>query len=399
MKRLALTILAATAAFSLLPCCGKKGETPMSEQMVYSQMTRCPDATYLDYTDGRLKWNYTPGLELRSFLDVYEVYGDTAIYNYVWKWYDAIVHDDGTIEGYSPEKYSTDLICPGKSLFYFYDKTGEEKYRKAIELVKSQIDGQPRTEAGAFWHKKVYPWQVWLDGVYMAEPFYVEYASRYMDGDERLAAYDDIVNEFVVAAEKTYDPVTKLYRHAWDESCSMPWADSITGQSQHCWGRALGWYCMAILDVLDWLPDDYAGKQTLIDRLQSICAELPKWADTQTGVWYQVLDQPGREGNYLEATCSAMFSYTFLKGVRMGYLDKKLQAYAEKVYSDVVKEFISTDENGLISIEKCCSVGGLGGSNNRMGDFAYYLSEPIRPNDSKGVGPFIWASLEMEKLK
>ena len=316
MKRL-LVILAAAAA---LAACGKQ-ETTMSEKMVYSQMTRCPRATLLDYTNDRLKWNYTPGLELRAFLDVYEAYGDQKVYDYVFDWYDAIVNEDGTIQSYDLEKYSTDLICPGKSLFYFYDKTGDEKFRKAIELLKTQIDGQPRTSGGAFWHKKVYPWQVWLDGVYMAEPFYVEYAVRYLDGEEQQEAFRDIVNEFVIAAEQTYDPVTKLYRHAWDESRSMFWCNPETGQSQHCWGRALGWYCMAILDVLDWLPEDFEGRQVLIDRLQAICAELPKWADPESGVWYQVLDQPGREGNYLEATCSTMFCYTFLKGVRMGYLD------------------------------------------------------------------------------
>ena len=394
MKRL-LVILAAAAA---LAACGKQ-ETTMSEKMVYSQMTRCPRATLLDYTNDRLKWNYTPGLELRAFLDVYEAYGDQKIYDYVFDWYDAIVNEDGTIQSYDLEKYSTDLICPGKSLFYFYDKTGDEKFRKAIELLKTQIDGQPRTSGGAFWHKKVYPWQVWLDGVYMAEPFYVEYAVRYLDGEEQQEAFRDIVNEFVIAAEQTYDPVTKLYRHAWDESRSMFWCNPETGQSQHCWGRALGWYCMAILDVLDWLPEDFEGRQVLIDRLQAICAELPKWADPESGVWYQVLDQPGREGNYLEATCSTMFCYTFLKGVRMGYLDAGLLPYAKQLYQDVVDEFITTDEQGLISLEKCCEVGGLGGSDNRMGDYAYYLSEPIRPNDSKGVGPFIWASLEMERLK
>lgn len=206
-------LIVISAALCLLSGC--KSETPMSVRMVDSQMHRCPEATYLDYTPGKLKWNYTPGLELRSFLDVYEAYGDEAIYDYVHKWYDSIVNEDGTIQTYSVDKYSTDLICPGKSLFYFYDKTGQEKYRKAIELVKSQIDSHPRTSEGAFWHKKVYPHQIWLDGVYMAEPFYVEYASRYMEGEERLQAYRDIVNEFVVAARHTYDPVTKLYRHAW----------------------------------------------------------------------------------------------------------------------------------------------------------------------------------------
>ena len=389
--------LAILSLAALLSC--SKSE-PMSEQMVHSQMYRCPEPTYLDYAEGRFKWGYTPGLELKAFLDVYEAYGDQAIYDYVLKWYDQAVNEDGSINTYSVEKYNVDLICPGRSLFYFYDKTGNEKYRKAIDLIKTQIDGQPRTSEGAFWHKKIYPHQIWLDGVYMAEPFYAEYATRYLSGEEQTAAYREIANEFVIAAKHTYDPATKLYRHAWDESRSMFWCNPETGQSQHCWGRALGWYCMAAVEVLDFIPEEMsAERQQIIDLLRGICAELPKWADPESGVWYQVLDQPGREGNYLEATCSAMFSYTYLKGIRKGYLDASLLPYAKKLYEDVVKAFISTDESGHISLEKCCAVGGLGGSSKRMGDFAYYLSEPVRPNDSKGVGPFIWASLEMENLK
>lgn len=205
MKKNVLTALACVALLSCAP-----ESSPFSVLMVDSQMTRCPEPTYLDYSEGRLKWNYTPGLELRSFLDVYETYGDRKIYDYVLVWYDAIVREDGTIETYSVDKYNTDLICPGKSLFYFYDKTGDEKYRKAIDLLKTQIDGQPRTSEGAFWHKQIYPHQVWLDGVYMAEPFYVEYATRYLDGEARIQAFDDIVNEFLVAAKHTYDPQTHL---------------------------------------------------------------------------------------------------------------------------------------------------------------------------------------------
>ncbi len=388
----------ALAALAALVSCAEK-TTPMSVQMVDSQMSRCPEATYLDYAEGRLKWSYTPGLELKAFTDVYEAYGNQAIYDYVYNWYDQIVNEDGTIKTYSVEKYNVDLICPGRSLFYFYDKTGNEKFRKAIELLKSQLDNHPRTEAGAFWHKLIYPHQVWLDGVYMASPFYAEYAVRYLEGEEQTKVFDEIVTEFVVAAKYTYDPATKLYRHAWDESKSMFWCDPETGQSQHCWGRGFGWYTIAIVDVLDYLPADYAGREVLINILQKICAELPKWADPETGVWYQVLDQPGREGNYLEATCSAMFTYAYLKAVRLGYIDQSYSEYAVDLYDKLVKTFISTDEQGRISLEQCCSVGGLGGSNNRMGDYAYYLSEPIRPNDSKGVGPFIWASLEIEQLK
>ena len=388
-----ILVLAAVTA------CGKK-DVPLSVQMVRSQIARCGDATYLDYTDGRLKWSYSPAMELNAYLDVYETYGDTAIYHFVHKWYDNIVTEDGSIQTYTPDRYSSDKISPGKSLFYFYDKTGDEKYRKAIDLVKSQIDGQPRTRSGAFWFKQVYPNQVWLDGLFLVAPFYVEYASRFLEDDAQLAAYRDIVNGFTVAHDKCRDPRTGLLRHAWDESGKMFWCDPATdGQSFHSWGRALGMYCMAIVDVLDWLPADFDGRQTLTGYLREICDVLPQWADKESGVWYQVLDQPGREGNYLEATCSAMFAYTYLKGVRTGALDARLLPYAKRLYADVVRTFITTDPEGLVSIGSCCSVCGLGGSSNRMGDFAYYISEPVRSNDAKGVAPFIRASLEMEKLK
>ena len=394
MKKNALIPLAAAL---LAASCSPK-EEPMSALVVRSQMERSlGDPCRLDYGEGRFKWNYTPGLELRSFLDVSERYGNDSIFNYVLRWYDKAVNEDGSINTYSVEKYSTDLICAGKSLFAIYDRTGEEKYLKAAHLLKTQLDGSPRTSEGALWHKKVYPHQIWLDGVYMAEPFYAEYASRFLEGEERDAAYAEIVNEFLVAAEHTYDPATGLYRHAWDESRSMFWADPQTGQSAHCWGRALGWYCMAVVDVMDFLPEGTPGRAEVLDIFRGIFDILPKWADPETGLWYQVLDQRGREGNYLEATCNAMFSYSLLKGIRMGYLDESLTGYAEKVYAALLDEFVTTDpETGLVSLENCCAVAGLGGSGNRSGDYEYYLSEPVRPNDSKGIGPLVWASLEME---
>jgi len=370
---------------------------PYSQLMVRSQMSRCPEATYLDYREGKLKWNYTPGLELKAFLDVYDAYGGKEILEYVDAWYDAIINEDGSIKTYKLENYSTDHICPAKTLFYLYDKTGKEKYRRAIDLIMRQVEGQPRTKDGGFWHKKIYPHQIWLDGVYMAEPFYVEYVDRWFPEYKKAEAFDDIVNEFVVCRRNTFDKKTGLYRHAWDESRSMPWADPVTGQSAHCWGRALGWYCMALVDVLDYLPADHPGRGELIEILADICAVLPSYNNAKGYAWYQVLDQPGREGNYLESTCTAMLCYAYLKAIRKGYISADLFPYAKKVYDYMVKQFIRNDKDGHISITRCCEVGGLGGKNMRMGDYAYYLSEPIRDNDSKGTGPFIWASLEMEK--
>ena len=390
MKRTATLLL----GIALLASCGKPAPEPMSVRMVRSEMARCQDGTYLDFCEGKINWNYTPGLEMKAFLDVYETYGGDDILQYVDDWYGLCIGDDGHVKYYYKGDYTVDKVCPARTLYQLYDDTGKEKYRMAIDSMMTRLLAHPRTSEGAFWHKTVYPYQVWLDGLYMAEPFYTEYTVRYAEDKE--AAWADIVNDFVVAARHTYDPATKLYRHAWDETRSMFWCDPETGQSQHCWGRALGWYCMALVEVLEKMPEGTAGRGQLLEILRGIVDVLPSFADPQTGMWYQVLDCPGREGNYLEATCSAMFSYTLLKGVRLGFLDASLEDYARKVYDGLVATFITEDENGLLSINQCCSVGGLGGKDNRMGDYAYYLSEPVRSNDPKGVGPFIWASLEME---
>lgn len=381
-----------------LSSCGSKRES-MALKMVHSEMTRCPDASYLDEMGGVLKWNYTTGLELLSFIDVSLRYSDTSIYQYAEKWYDSIIDENGVIHSYKESNYNVDHICPGRALFYLYSHTGNEKYLKAIETLRHQLDNQPRTSQGGFFHKKIYPHQMWLDGLYMAQPFYAQYTSLYESAPKRDSLYKDIINHFLVAAEHTYDPSTGLYRHAWDESREMFWSDSITGQSQHAWGRAMGWLVMGIVDVLDYIPEEIESRNELITILRNIYQVLPKYADSSTGMWYQVLDSPGREGNYLEGTCSAMFSYALLKGVRMGYLDAGLASYAKETYRSFVKYFIVENEDGTISIKDCCAVAGLGGKENRSGDYDYYINEKRRSNDAKGVGPFIWASLEYENCQ
>ena len=227
----------------------------------------------------------------------------------------------------------------------------------------------------------------------MAEPFYAVFADLFHEA----ADYDDIALQFRVAAEKTFDPATGLYRHGWDESRSMAWADPVTGQSAHCWGRALGWYTMALVEVLPYFPASHPGKAELQSLLESILATLPKYADPETGLWYQVLDSPGREGNYLESTCSAMFTYAYLRAAREGYA-VPASVDPKALYESLVKRFIREDEDGTLNLTDCCAVAGLGGKENRSGTFDYYVNEKIIENDPKGVGPFIWASLEYEKL-
>ena len=389
MKRIAFL-----AALALLAACSPKPEEPLSVRMVRSEIQRAPEATYLDNQGGNYKWTYTVGLELRSFLAVSRAYDIPEFDAYVRAWYDGVIDEDGRIGGkYQLENYNLDLICPARTLLSLYQATPDKRYSEAIETAREQLRGQPRTEAGAFWHKQVYPYQVWLDGLYMAEPFYAVYAHIIHEDED----FDDIATQFKVAAEKTYDPATGLYRHAWDESRQMFWADPVTGQSAHCWGRALGWYTMALVEVLPFFPEDHPGKAELQGILEGILATLPKYADPETGMWYQVLDSPGREGNYLEATCSAMFTFAYLRAAREGYAVPD-SVDPKALYEQLVAKFIREDADGTLNLTDCCAVAGLGGKENRSGTFDYYVNEKIIENDPKGVGPFIWASLEYEKL-
>ncbi|MBR1959127.1 MAG: glycoside hydrolase family 88 protein [Bacteroidales bacterium] len=375
-------------------------QEPYSVRMIRSEMKRNPDATYLDGRNGERKWNYTTGLELKAFLDAAGRYEMPEVVQYVRDWADTMATEKGEVYKYKKSNYNVDHICPARIYFDLHDMYGDQdkRYRRVTRMIREQIDSQPRTKSGEFWHKQVYPHQVWLDGFYMALPFYAEYTRRYAPKEQRDSLYADIVHQFTAGAENTFDPATGLYRHAWDESRSMFWCDPQTGLSQHAWGRATGWFAIALVEVLDYIPKDHPGRQALIDQLNYFLKVLPEWADPKTGMWYQVLDCPGREGNYQEATCSIMFVYAFLKGLRMGYIDDSHRDYILGLYPKFIDRFIRENGDGTISMTDCCAVGGLGGKQMRMGDFAYYLSEPIIENDCKGVGPFIWASLEWEAM-
>ena len=393
MRKGIIILLAALTA-----CTAK---APLSLQVVRSEMQRNPAASYIDGQEGNMKWNYTTGLELKAMLDAYEISpraslgGDDNILQYVDAWYDAIIDSTGTIYKYKRANYSQDHICPGRTLFQLYDMTGKEKYRMAMDTLYRQIQEQPRTPEGGFWHKQIYPNQMWLDGLYMLEPFYTEYTNRYVQDSLKAANYADIEHQFMLIAEKTFDPFTGLLRHAWDSSREMFWCDKTTGQSDHAWGRAMGWYTMALVDVIDLMPE-CEQRNNLIGLLNGVMDAVRLSADTKTGMWYQVLDSPYRAGNYLEATCSAMFVYVMLKGTRMGILKVVSAQEAENAFVSLLKSFVRVDDEGLVNLDYCCEVAGLGGKQNRRGDYDYYINEPVRSNDPKGMGPLIWAALEME---
>lgn len=369
-----------------------KNQKPWSVRMAESEMVRNPESWQVDFQPS-LKWDYCHGLELGAMMDVYDRYGDAKFYEYALAYADTMVNEDGTIKKYKLTDYSLDRINSGKMLFRIYEQTKNDKYKKALDLLRSQFDGQPRNADGGFWHKKVYPNQMWLDGLYMGTPFLAEYAYR----NNEPQAYQEVINQIKIVARHTYDPANGLFRHACDVSKREKWADKETGQSQHCWGRALGWYMMAIVDDLDFIPQHEPGRDTVLVILNHIAETLKKYQSPE-GLWYQVMDKSGEPGNYLESSCSAMFVYSLFKAVRKGYIPSSYFAVARKGYEGILNEFIKVDDNGLVSITKACAVAGLGGKNYRMGDYDYYIHEQTRDNDPKAVGPFILASLEWEGL-
>lgn len=376
------------------------GRENLSEVVAFSEMLRNPEPCYIDRRDA-LKWEYTGGLEMGAMLDVYEAYGDERFREYASLYVDSFVMADGSIRSYRLTDYNLDRINPGKVLFRFYEMTGETRFRKALDLLRSQLCGHPRNEDGGFWHKKVYPHQVWLDGVYMATPFLAEYTARFER--ENKEAFADVVGQILMAARHNFDARTGLFRHACDVSRQMGWADSVTGQSQHCWGRALGWYMMAIVDALPFIPADIEGRDSVLAVLATVAKGVERYRDRATGLWFQVMDCPGREGNYLESSCSAMFVYSLLKAVRLGYLPKRYGRMARESYRSFLRQFVYYEDTvpadghpfRMIGIGSCCAVAGL--SDSRPGTFEYYVGELRRDNDPKVIGPFLKAALEMER--
>lgn len=367
-----------------------------SERMLLSEMYRFPEAWMLDFSKTP-KWTYPTAIVLDGAEKLYAKTGKKEYYNYISEFGEKLIQEDGSIITYDLDKYNIDMLNSGNVLLYLYEKEKKEKYLKALQTLRLQIDGQPRTKEGSFWHKKIYPYQVWLDGLYMGMPFYTHYTHDFVKGADASKAYDDILLQFDSVQEHLLDKKTGLLYHAWDESKKEAWADKETGLSQNFWGRAMGWYGMAMVDVLDYLPKDHPGRARLISYIKSYTDAIIKVQDKNSGLWYQVLNKAGEKGNYTEATASSMFVYTIIKSVNNGYLPKSYKTYAKKGYDGIIKNLITVDENGVVNLNKCCAVAGLGGKPYRDGSYEYYINEEIRSNDAKGTGPFILASLEFEK--
>ena len=374
-----------------------------SEWMAWSEMQRVPNPIFLDFTDAKKrpqgKWNYGMGLELEAILDCYKTYGDTTFANYVGRYPQQMVKEDGSVTGYNYDEFNLDNIRPARLLLQYNRLFPEAKVTSALPTFFKQLENHPRTKEGVWWHKKIYANQVWLDGIYMGLPFYTLSAPELKGKKQAKKYYDDAVDQITKTFRRTYDEKTGLWKHAWDETHSMFWADKETGLSKHTWARAMGWFVMAMTEILDALPENYARRAEVIDILHQAMTAAVKYQDEESGLWYDVMDVKS-EKNYLEATASAMFTYVLLKGSRLGYLpEPEFKEAGVKAYNAIIERMIKVNPDMTISLTDCCAVSGLGPdkSPRRDGTFEYYMSEPIRDNDPKGVGPFIWASLEMER--
>ena len=372
-------------------------ERPWSQRAANAAIERWPDGRFVP-AGQHWVWNYELGTLLRGMDAVWFNTADARYYKYIKSSVDQFVGVDGSIPTFNAQENQLDSILLGRQLLLLYGVTRDPRYAKAATLLYQQLMHQPRTASGGFWHKQRYPNQMWLDGLYMAEPFYAEYAATFHHPE----AFSDITHQFVLIDEHTRDEKTGLLYHGWDESKKERWADKETGHSPELWARAMGWAMMALVDTISYYPEQDAGRKVLMAELDRDAAAVARYQDGETGLWYQVMDKAGAKGNYLESSASCMFVYALAKGVRLGYLPQSYLANAERGYKGIIGHFIQTGQPGQgdsVSLTGTVKVGGLGGDPYRDGSYAYYIGEKVVTDDPKGVGAFLLASTEMENAK
>lgn len=346
----------------------------------------------------RNMWNYEDGCVLIGLRAMYQATGDNFYLNALRSFTDRYIEVDGNIRNYVAAEYNLDYIPAGCVLYTLYDKTCEPRYRKAIETLEEQLRHQPRTPCGSFWHKAIYPNQVWLDGLYMGLPFHANYAIRF--GDE--SALDDIMLQFRNARKYLYDEKTGLYYHAWNETKDVFWADPKTGLSPNFWTRAIGWYLMALADIYGMIPDN---RTDLIDEMAALWKEaidgMLRWQEKDSGLFYQLPALPNEKRNYLETSGSLMVAYSLLKGARLDVLtEPEYRAAGEKILVGIeLRKF--TVHDGKVELHGICKGAGLGPTGNlhRNGTVDYYLSEGVVHDEQKGVGVCMMAYAEYLQAK
>ncbi|MDD9271619.1 glycoside hydrolase family 105 protein [Paenibacillus sp. GCM10023248] len=341
------------------------------------------------------QWGYVAGMALAAIDKLGDWTGEAKYHEFVKRHMDVFVQEDGSIHGYKLEDYNLDHINKGKNLLRLWRETGESKYEKAARLLITQLAGQPRTDEGGFWHKKIYPFQMWLDGLYMSSPYMAEYARTFDDS----SWFDETAHQLLLVERRTRNPQTGLLHHAWDETKEQRWCDSFgTGRSRHVWGRAMGWYAMALVDALEHFPIGHAKRGQLMGIFERMANSVVRAQDQDSGLWYQVMDCNGQQGNYLEASGSCMLTYAIAKGIRLNYLAEIDRSVVERAYEGILQRFVTEDEQG-VHLHSICHGAGLGGRKYRDGSYAYYLSEAVVSDVLMGVAPLLLASVEMEKLR
>lgn len=359
-------------------------ELPWSQRIASSALIR--------YDMAQSHWHYKHGLLFKGVYQLWQETGNGRYWQALVDFVDHFVGESGIIATYQQDEYNIDNINAGKCLFPLYRETGAQRYRLALDSLREQLRHHPRTNEGGFWHKQIYPYQMWLDGIYMGSVFYAEYAAAFDEPE----AFDDVAFQFLTIEKHTRDPQTGLLYHAWDESRQMPWANPITGCSPHFWSRAIGWYVMALVDTLDVFPPDHPAYAEFVAILERTLTAVSTYQDKTTGLWWQVLDQGDRPGNYLEASGTSMFIYAIAKGVRNGHLAKQWLPIADNAFTGLLTHLVTIDDTGLVDLHGICATAGLGGVPYRDGSFEYYVNEPIITNDLHGVGAFLNAAVEVE---
>lgn len=369
----------------------EKDTLKWSERMAISIMKRHPKAWQIDNSD-KPKWEYKPSFVLLAFENLYKKTKNKTHNNYIKEYIDTFVDSTGTIFYYQIKDYNLDFINPGKLLFDLYATTQDNRYFTAMKTLRKQIDEQPRTPSSGFWHKKIYPNQMWLDGIYMETPFYTRYTVTFENGK----GLDDVVKQLELIHNHSFDSTTKLPYQAWDESKAIGWANATTGNSPTVWSRGVGWYTMALVDVLDYFPKSHPKYNELVSYFNEVANALVNQQD-KSGLWYQITDKPNFEGNYLEASGTAMFAYAFAKGVNKGYLPKRFKKKANKAFDGLIKNLVTVDQNGEVHLSQISSSIGLGGNPFRDGSSKYYTDAKKSVDNSIGVGAFILAALELNR--
>jgi unsaturated rhamnogalacturonyl hydrolase len=392
-RRLALALLL-SAVFTAPLSRAASAPLPWSQRMANSAMARWPDGRFAP-AGARWVWNYELGTFLEGIDAVWAETDDPRYYAYIKKSVDQFVRPDGTIATYVPGEHQLDSILLGRQVLLLDRVTHEPRYQKAATFLYNQLQQQPRNPDDGFWHKQIYPDQMWLDGLYMAEPFYAEYAASFAHPE----AYRDITRQFELIYQHARDPETGLLYHGWDESKKQPWANPASGDSSQFWARGMGWYMMALVDTIPDFPAEDPGRQKLIDQLRQLAQAIARVQDPKTGLWWEVLNKGGKKGNYLETSASCMFVYALIRGVRLGYLPGSYLESAHHGYAGILSHFVQTAPDGEVSLTGTVKSAGLGGHPYRSGSYAYYIGEKTATNDPKGIGAFLLASTQMEALK